>query len=80
MSVSKMTNLLTVLTQQLDVQSAGLKDKRRKSSDDHEDEDDEDTNITTSASMMQKFESCCDCCCVALYILSSKGMCTFTVC
>ena len=71
MPVTKLINLLQVLTQQLAVQSASLKDKRRKSTEDGD--EDEDTNITNSASMMKKFESCCDCCCVALYVLSSKG-------
>lgn len=78
MSASKLSSLLTILTQQLAVQSAGLKDKRRRSSveeKDGSDDDDEDTNITTSTSMMHKFEACCDCCLVALHILSSKGMC-----
>lgn len=76
--VSKISSLLTILTQQLAVQSAGLKDKRRRSSveeknQDGTDDDDEDTNITTSTSMMHKFEACCDCCLIALHILSSKG-------
>ena len=75
---NKISNLLTILTQQLAIQSAGLKDKRRRSSvDDHppvgSDDEDEDTNITTSTSMMHKFEACCDCCLIALHILSSKG-------
>lgn len=76
--VSKISNLLTVLTQQLSVQSAGL--RARKGADGApagSDEDDEDTNITTSSSMMHKFESCCDTCLIALYILSSKGQCDF---
>ncbi|RWS29388.1 nipped-B-like protein [Leptotrombidium deliense] len=58
MSVSKLINLLTVLTQQLTIQSASLRDKRRKSVE----------------ALMAKFETCCDCCLVALYIMTSKGM------
>ena len=73
--VSKISTLLTVLTQQLTVQSAGL--KTRKSAEETaaagSDDEDEDRNITNSASMMHKFESCCDTCLIALYILSSKG-------
>lgn len=72
--VSKISTLLTVLTQQLSVQSAGL--RARKSGDDAaagSDDEDEDANITTSMSMMHKFEFCCDTCLVALYILSSRG-------
>jgi len=70
---SKITTLLTALTQQLTVQSAGL--KRRKSVDEQNDsDDDEDSNITTSTQLLHKFESCCDCSVVALNILSSKGM------
>lgn len=75
--VAKISNLLTVLTQQLTVQSAGL--KKRKSVEEsaaaNSDDEDEDTNITTSSSMMHKFELCCDTCLVSLYILSSKGIC-----
>lgn len=72
--VSKLINLLSVLTQQLAVQSSYLKDKRRKSTEEQEDDDeDDDSNITNSPAMMQKFESCCDAACVALYVLSSKG-------
>lgn len=73
--VSKITNLLTVLTQQITVQSAGL--KRRKSVEEgnaSDDEDDGDCSIATSNALMQKFESCCDCCLVSLNLLSSKGM------
>lgn len=70
---SKITTLLTALTQQLTVQSAGL--KRRKSVDEQNDsdDDDEDSNITTSTQLLHKFESCCDCSVVSLNILSSKG-------
>ncbi|RWS10994.1 nipped-B-like protein [Dinothrombium tinctorium] len=76
MSVSKLINLLTVLTQQLAIQSASLKDKRRRSVDGvgDEEEEQEDDNITNSAALMAKFETCCDCCLVALYIMTSKGM------
>ena len=74
-STSKISTLLSALTQQLTVQSAGL--KRRKSTDEQNanasDEDEEDNNITTSTQLMHKFESCCDCSCIALNILSSKG-------
>jgi hypothetical protein len=73
--VSKISSLLTVLTEQLSVQSAGL--KARKSADESaaagSDDDDEERNITNSSSLMHKFESCCDTCLIALYILSSKG-------
>jgi hypothetical protein len=69
----KISTLLTALTQQLTVQSAGL--KRRKSVDEQNDsdDDDQDSNITTSTQLLHKFESCCDCSVVSLNILSSKG-------
>lgn len=78
-TASKISSLLTVLTQQISIQSAGLKDRRRRSSVDDsnqsdEDQDEDSGNITTSQSLMHKFESCCDCCLVALYILSSRGL------
>lgn len=73
--VSKISTLLSALTQQLTVQSAGLKTRKtgEEAAAAGSDDEDEDRNITNSASMMHKFESCCDTCLVALYILSSKG-------
>jgi hypothetical protein len=72
-STSKISYLLSALTQQLTVQAASL--KRRRSTDEPtaSDDDEEDNNITTSAQLLHKFESCCDCSLIALNILSSKG-------
>lgn len=74
---SKVTTLLTALTQQLTVQAAGL--RRRRSHDEQQgpnvsDDEEEDYNITTSTQLMHKFESCCDCSLIALNVLSSKGL------
>ena len=72
-SSSKISNLLTALTQQLTVQSASLKRRRSTDEQNGSGDEDEDTNITTSSQLLHKFESCCDCSLIALNILSSKG-------
>jgi len=74
-SASKLINLLTVLTQQLAIQSVSLKDIRRKSfegSEFNEEEEEEDSYINSS-NLVSKFEMCCDCCLLSLCILTSKG-------
>jgi len=78
MSTSKVSTLLTALTQQLTVQSVGLKKRRTSQDQDQQqggsEDDEEENDITSSTSLLYKFESCCDCSLIALNILSSKGM------
>jgi len=69
---SKLTNLLTVLTQQIAVQSASLKNKRRKESASSDEDEDEDS--PSFSQLVERFELCSDCCLVALNIMTSKGM------
>lgn len=68
---SKLTNLLTVLTQQIAVQSATLKNKRRKDTASSDDEDEDDPSFHQ---ILEKFELCSDCCLVALNIMTSNEM------
>jgi cohesin loading factor subunit SCC2 len=73
MPSSKLTNLLTVLTHQLAIQSASLKDKKREQPDDDDEDSSQQSNYKV---LMDKFELCCDCCLVSLNIMTSKGMCS----
>ena len=72
-ATSKLTNLLTVLTQQIAVQSAHLKNKRKKETTANSDEEDDDDSQSFNQ-IMEKFELCSDCCLVALNIMTSSGM------
>ncbi|KAK4337295.1 hypothetical protein RND71_044120 [Anisodus tanguticus] len=71
-STSKLSNLLTVLTQQIAIQKASLKNKRKKDTNSSDEEDDEDSS--SFSMLLEKFEQCSDCCLVALNIMTSKGM------